>query len=163
MRGFKEWPYTPKSSSSSLGTHRLLAADDVARIDTAADLINGDRETAYAAFVSVAFPDTLWGNSGHFLSRLFYPFLLCHAFLLSSKSMNDRCPLVPCSTPLLLTFLDLVEFKPEISNRKLKFHQDRCLFRILRIPNTNNPFSLFKRSERSGRFETDRFHLSIDF
>jgi hypothetical protein len=59
-----------------LGLHLLFAADDVAGIDTAANLIYSDRKAADAAFVSITLLHT-------FLRTLLRYFLLCHGLLLS--------------------------------------------------------------------------------
>jgi hypothetical protein len=64
--------------SSFLRPHWFFAADDVANINTTADLIHCHRKTADAAFINIAFLYTFFGP-------LLRHLLLCHGLLLSSS------------------------------------------------------------------------------
>ncbi len=71
------------------GFHRFFTADDVAGVNTPADFIHRDRQTAHSALVGIALLHTLLGNFLHY-------FLCSHNFLLS----NPPLPTGRQATPL---------------------------------------------------------------
>ena len=66
-----------KNLSPFFRLHRFFAADDITGIDAPADLIHHYTEAANAAFISLTFLHTLFGD-------LLGNFFLCHRFLLSN-------------------------------------------------------------------------------
>ena len=152
---------------SFFGLHRLLAADDVASIDAAADRVYGDRKAAHAAFISVASLDPFLRSFRHFLNRLFCRllyrfFLLSHALLLSSDRVRARF-VRAFLNPVSSYLPDLIEFKTDTSGRKVKFHQDRGPLLVVCIPDANDAILIIKRSERGRCFEADSFDIPIKF
>ena len=71
--------------------HRFLTADDIAGVNTPADLIHRDNQAAHSALVGIALLHTLLGN--------FLRYFLCsHNFLLSNS------PYLPLETVSQLPF-----------------------------------------------------------
>ncbi len=144
------------------GLHGFFAADDVTGIDAPADLIHGHSQTANAALINLSLLHTL---SCHF----FYCLLDCHAFppfilfLSSEIRPKTRVSLRACliHPQAFSALLHGFQFKFDVPNGEFQFNQDRNFLPVGRIPDPDDPLSVFKRRKGSAGLEAHCFHLSI--